>query len=266
MTDQTNETDKKMPFTLHLEELKVRLTRVLIAIGAGFGICYLFKEKLFTVLTLPLIAVLPDNSSMIFTGLPEAFFTYLKVSFFASIFLVSPYILYQIWNFVSPGLYNSEKKHVAPFVIFSTTFFLGGSLFAYYIVFPFGFKFFVGFGNDVIRPMLSLKEYLSFSMKLLIAFGVIFELPIFMFFLAKIGMVNSRTLRKKRKYAILLVFVAAALFTPPDVVTQGLMALPLMLLYEISIWVVRMGEKKLVRKEEDDDEKNDEEKDEKNNE
>ncbi|MBW2545425.1 MAG: twin-arginine translocase subunit TatC [Deltaproteobacteria bacterium] len=257
MTDQTNEADKKMPFTLHLEELKTRLTRMLIAIGVGFVICYFFKEKLFKVLTLPLIAVLPDNSSMIFTGLPEAFFTYLKVSFFASIFLVSPYILYQIWNFVSPGLYKSEKKHVAPFVVFSTIFFLGGSLFAYYIVFPFGFKFFVGFGDDVIRPMLSLREYLSFSMKLLIAFGVIFELPIFMFFLAKIGVVNSKTLRKKRKYAILLVFVVAALFTPPDVVTQGLMALPLMILYEISIWVVTMGERKVIR-EEDDDEKNDE--------
>ncbi len=241
MTDQTNE---KMPFTLHLEELKSRLTRVLIAVGAGFIICYLFKEKLFWALTLPLAAVMPDNSSMIFTSLPEAFFTYLKVSFLSSIFLVSPYILYQIWKFVSPGLYASEKKHVAPFVAFSTIFFLGGALFAYYIVFPFGFKFFVGFGNEFIRPMLSLKEYLSFSMKLLIAFGVIFELPIFMFFLARIGMVDSKILRKKRKYAILLVFVTAALFTPPDVVTQCLMALPLMLLYEISIWVVTAGEKK----------------------
>ena len=241
MTDQT---DEKMPFTNHLEELRTRLTRVLIAVGAGFAVCYLFKEKLFWALTLPLAAVMPDNSSMIFTSLPEAFFTYLKVSFFSSIFLVSPYILYQIWKFVSPGLYSSEKKHVAPFVIFSTIFFLGGSLFAYYVVFPFGFKFFVGFGNDFIRPMLSLKEYLSFSMKLLIAFGIIFELPIFMFFLARIGMVDSKTLTKKRKYAILLVFVTAALFTPPDVVTQCLMALPLMILYEISIWVVKAGEKK----------------------
>jgi len=255
MTDQTNETDEKMPFTLHLEELKSRLTRVLIAIGAGFVVCYLFKEKLFWALTRPLAAVLPEGSSMIFTSLPEAFFTYLKVSFLASIFLVSPYILYQIWKFVSPGLYESEKKPVAPFVIFSTIFFLGGSLFAYYIVFPFGFKFFVVFGNDFIRPMLSLKEYLSFSMKLLIAFGVIFELPIFMFFLAKIGMINSEILKKKRKYAILLVFVVAAIFTPPDVVTQVLMALPLMLLYEISLWVVKAGEKKRAPKE--DDEEND---------
>jgi sec-independent protein translocase protein TatC len=250
MTDQT---DEKMPFILHLEELKTRLTRILIAIGAGFVVCYLFKEKLFWALTRPLAAVLPDNSSMIFTSLPEAFFTYLKVSFFASIFLVSPYILYQIWKFVSPGLYASEKKQVVPFVTFSTIFFLGGSLFAYYIVFPFGFKFFVGFGNDFIRPMLSLKEYLSFSMKLLIAFGIVFELPTFMFFLARIGLVSSKTLTKKRKYAILLVFVVAAIFTPPDVVTQVLMALPLMILYEISIWVVRAGEKNRAPKEEDEE-------------
>jgi sec-independent protein translocase protein TatC len=254
MSDQTNE---KMPFTSHLEELKFRLIRVLIAVGAGFVVCYIFKEKLFWALTRPLAAVLPDNSSMIFTSLPEAFFTYLKISFLASIFLVSPYILYQVWKFVSPGLYESEKKSVAPFVAFSTIFFVGGSLFAYYIVFPFGFKFFVGFGNDFIRPMLSLKEYLSFSMKLLIAFGVIFELPIFMFFLARIGIVNSETLTKKRKYAILLVFVTAALFTPPDVVTQVLMAVPLMLLYEISIWVVKAGEKKRAARE--DDETDDEE-------
>ena len=256
----TNQTDEKMPFTLHLEELKTRLTHALIAIGICFVICYFVKEKLFKVLTLPLVAVLPDNSSMIFTSLPEAFFTYLKVSFFASIFLASPYILYQIWKFMSPGLYKSEKKYVVPFVTFSTMFFLGGSLFAYYVVFPFGFKFFIGFGNDVIRPMLSLREYLSFAMKLLIAFGVIFELPIFMFFLAKIGVVNSRILVKKRKYAILMVFVVAALFTPPDIVTQGLMALPLMLLYEISIWVVKMGEKKLFRKKEanEEDAKDDE--------
>ncbi len=251
MTDQT---DEKMPFTLHLEELKKRLIRVLVAIGIGFVACYLVKEKLFWVLTRPLVAVLPEDSSMIFTSLPEAFFTYMKVSFLSSIFLVSPYILYQIWKFVSPGLYSSEKKQVAPFVAFSTIFFLGGALFAYYIVFPFGFKFFVGFGNDFIKPMLSLKEYLAFSMKLLIAFGVIFELPIFMFFLGKIGVVNSQTLRKKRKYAILMVFVVSAILTPPDVFTQCLMAIPLMLLYEISIWVVKAGERKRSALEEDDEE------------
>jgi sec-independent protein translocase protein TatC len=245
-----NHANEKMPFTSHLEELRSRLIRIFAAIGILFIACYFFKEKLFEVLTIPLVVSMPDNSAMIFTSLPEAFFTYLKVSFFAAIFLASPYILYQIWKFISPGLYKSEKKYVFPFVFFSTIFFMGGSLFAYFVVFPFGFKFFLAFGTELIRPMLSIREFLSFSFRLLLAFGIIFELPILMFFLSRVGLVNSRTLITKRKYAILLVFIVAALFTPPDVVTQVLMALPLMLLYEASIWVVKLGEKKAASEEE----------------
>lgn len=244
-----NQTDEKMPFTSHLEELRSRLMHSIVAVGLVFIACYLIKERIFEILTIPLKAAMPDKSAMIFTSLPEAFFTYLKVSFFAAIFIASPYLLYQIWKFVSPGLYAAEKKYVAPFVILSTIFFVGGALFAYYIVFPFGFKFFLAFGTEFIRPMLSIREYLSFTFKLLLAFGIIFELPIFMFFLARIGIVDSKMLTAKRKYAILLVFVVAALFTPPDVVTQVLMAIPLILLYEISIWVVKAGEKKAAKKE-----------------
>jgi sec-independent protein translocase protein TatC len=245
-----NNNEQKMPFTEHLAELRKRLIRVFIALGVGFAVCYLFKERLYHFLTIPLNAVLPPDSSMIFTSLPEAFFTYLKVAFFASIILTSPFTLYQMWRFISPGLYPSEKKYVAPFVIFSTIFFIGGSSFAYYLVFPLGFKFFIAFGTEHIKPMLSMKEYLSFSFKLLLAFGIIFELPVLMFFLGRIGMINSKTLITKRKYAILLIFILAALFTPPDVVTQILMALPLLLLYEVSIWVVKMGEKKAAVTEE----------------
>jgi len=133
--------------------------RVFIVVGVLFVACYFFKEKLFEVLTVPLVVAMPESSSMIFTGLPEAFFTYLKVSFFGAIFFASPYILYQIWKFISPGLYKSEKKYVFPFVLFSTLFFLGGSSFAYYVVFPFGFKFFLAFGTDFIKPMLSIKAF-----------------------------------------------------------------------------------------------------------
>lgn len=242
--------EKKAPFSEHLDELRKRLIRVFIALGIGFIVCYLFKEKLYQFLTIPLNAVLPPDGSMIFTSLPEAFFTYLKVAFFASIIFTSPFTLYQIWKFLSPGLYTSEKKYVVPFVIFSTIFFVGGTSFAYYLVFPLGFKFFIAFSTEHIKPMLSMKEYLSFSFKLLLAFGIIFELPVFMFFLGKIGLVNSKTLITKRKYAILLVFIAAALFTPPDVVTQVMMAVPLVLLYELSIWIVKMGEKKTAVTEE----------------
>jgi len=242
--ENNNHSDKKMPFTSHLDELRSRLMKSLAAVGIGFVACYFFKERLFSLLILPLRDIMPEGSAMIFTSLPEAFFTYLKISFFAGIFLVSPYVLYQLWKFVSPGLYKAEKKYVAPFVTVSSLFFIGGALFAYFLVFPLGFKFFVAFGTDLIKPMLSMREYLSFSMKLLLAFGIIFELPIFMFFIARIGLVDSAILIKKRKYAILLVFVTAALFTPPDVVTQCMMAVPLIILYEISVWVVKLGEKR----------------------
>ena len=239
-----NTTEEKQAFTSHLEELRKRFIYSLIAVGICFLICFTFKEWLFKILTLPLVAILPENSSMIFTSLPEAFFTYLKISLFGSLFLASPFVLYQIWMFISPGLFPSEKKHAFPFVFFSTIFFVGGSLFAYFIVFPFGFKFFVSFTTEFIKPMLTLREFLSFSCKLLLAFGIIFELPIFMFFMAKIDLVDSKMLSAKRKYAILLTFIIAALLTPPDIVTQIMMAIPVMLLYEISIWVVKLGEKK----------------------
>ncbi|MBN2284702.1 MAG: twin-arginine translocase subunit TatC [Deltaproteobacteria bacterium] len=242
-----------MPVTTHLEELRTRLLHIIIAVGIGFVACYFFKEKLFEILARPLVTQLPDQSVLIFTSLPEAFFTYLKVSLLGSLFLTSPYTLFQIWKFISPGLYSSEKRYVVPFVMFSTIFFLSGALFAYFLVFPLGFKFFVGFTTDFIKPMFSIREYLSFSMKLLIAFGVIFELPIFMYFLARIGMVSSKTLTTQRKYAILLIFIIAALLTPPDVVTQCLMAVPLMILYEISVWIVRLGERKRARNAEEPD-------------
>ena len=239
-----NTTEEKQAFTSHLEELRKRFIYSLIAVGICFLICFAFKEWLFKILTLPLVAILPENSSMIFTSLPEAFFTYLKISLLGSLFLASPFVLYQIWMFISPGLFPSEKKYAFPFVFFSTIFFVGGSLFAYFIVFPFGFKFFVSFTTEFIKPMLTLREFLSFSCKLLLAFGIIFELPIFMFFMARIGLVDSKMLSAKRKYAILLTFIIAALLTPPDIVTQIMMAIPVMLLYEISIWVVKFGEKK----------------------
>lgn len=233
-----------MPLTDHLEELRTRFIRILIALGVGFVFCFLFKERIFDFIVYPLKGVMPEGSSMIFTSLPEAFFTYLKVSLFAAIFLTSPYTLYQIWKFISPGLYASERKYVMPFVLLSTVFFVGGSLFAYFFVFPLGFAFFLAFATDFISPMLSMRDYLGFSMKLLLAFGIMFELPIFMFFSAKIGLVNYDVLKKKRKYAILLIFIIAAVLTPPDVVTQCMMAVPLILLYELSLWIVKIAEGK----------------------
>jgi sec-independent protein translocase protein TatC len=242
--------EEKMPFTAHLEELRTRIIRIMIAAAIGFGVCWYFKEWLFQIITRPLHRVLPPNSYMIYTSLPEAFFNYMKISFYASLFLTSPYILYQLWKFISPGLYKTEKKYMLPFVISSTTLFICGILFGYYLALPPAFGFFVEFSSDFLRPMLSLREYLSFSLKLLLAFGLSFELPVVIFFLAKIGVVNSKMLSRNRRYAILIIFIAAAILTPsPDAITQIIMAVPLMGLYEIGIIVAKLAEKKRPKEE-----------------
>ncbi len=242
--------EEGMSFTEHLEELRYRLFRIVIAAFVGFLICYFFKERLFQILMEPLVGVLPEASSMIFTGLPEAFFTYLKVSLVAGIFLASPYIFYQIWRFVSPGMYDTEKKFIIPIAALSAIFFVGGALFGYFVVFPIGFQFFVGFATDMIQPMPSLREYFSLAVKLLFAFGIAFELPLFIFFLARLGIVNSKMLRKQRKYAVLIMFIGGAFLTPPDLISQALLSGPLILLYEVSIWVAYfLGRERKDRKE-----------------
>jgi sec-independent protein translocase protein TatC len=229
-----NEEDK-IPFTAHLEELRTRLINCSIAIGAGFAVAYFFKEKIFQILTRPLMRIMQSGDKLIFTGLPEAFFTYLKVALLAGIILAAPVLLYQFWLFVAPGLYQKERKLLIPIVFLSTFFFVGGAFFGYFIVFPFGFKFFLGFASESIRPMPSMKEYLTFASKLLLAFGLVFELPIVITFLARLGIVSVEFLKKNRKYALLIFFAGAAILTPPDVITQLMMAFPLMALYEISI-------------------------------
>ena len=225
----------KISFTAHLEELRTRLITCSIAIGAGFAVAYFFKERIFQILTQPLMKIMQTGDKLIFTGLPEAFFTYLKVALLMGIILATPVLLYQFWLFIAPGLYQKERNLLIPIVFLSTIFFLGGAFFGYFIVFPFGFKFFLGFASDSIRPMPSMKEYLTFATKLLLAFGVVFELPIVITFMARLGIVSVEFLKKNRKYALLLFFVFSAILTPPDVITQLMMAFPLMILYEISI-------------------------------
>ena len=244
---------EKIPFTTHLEELRKRLIVCFIAVGIGFVLSYFVKEKLFQILTRPLISVMQTGDKLIFTGLPEAFFTYLKVAFLSGIILAAPVIFYQFWMFVAPGLYDKEKRLMVPVVVLSTVFFVGGAFFGYFIVFPYGFKFFLGFASEIIRPLPSMREYLGFASKLLLAFGVVFELPLIITFLARLGMVSVGFLKKNRKYALLLFFVGAAILTPPDVVTQIMMALPLLLLYEISIIGARIFGKKNSEEEDNND-------------
>ena len=244
------DSDDKQPFMGHLEELRKRLIACAIAIGAGFAISYFFAEELFQILIAPLKAVLPEGDRLIFTALPEMFFTYLKVAFISGIMLVAPYIFYQLWLFIAPGLYKNEKKYVIPFVIISTLLFVGGALFGYFVVFPFGFKFFISFTNEYVKALPSVKQYFGFAVKLLFAFGIVFELPVVIFFLTKMGVVTPALLRKNRKYAILMTFIVAAILTPPDVITQCMMAGPLIILYEIGILVSMTAWKKKQEKKE----------------
>lgn len=236
--------EKKLPLTAHLQELRKRLILSFIAVGGGFALCYAFAEKIFDVLAAPLLKMMPAGGSLIFTSVAEAFFTYMKVAFIAGLIVASPFVLYQIWAFVAPGLYRHEKKYVVPFIVAGSFFFAIGILFAYYVALPVGFKFLLGFATDFIKPLPSMKEYLSFSIKFLLAFGLVFEFPVVLVVLARIGVVDAKTLARQRKYAILLIFIFAAILTPPDIISQIIVALPMIGLYELSILLSKLFGKK----------------------
>jgi sec-independent protein translocase protein TatC len=236
--------EKKLPLTAHLQELRKRLIWSFIAVGVGFCACYAFAESLFTILAAPLMKVMPPGGSLVFTSVAEAFFTYMKVGFVAGLIVTSPFVLYQVWAFVAPGLYKHEKRYILPFVILGSFFFALGIFFAYVVALPVGFKFLLGYAGDFIKPLPSIKEYLSFSIKFLLIFGFVFEFPVVLLLLARIGVVDAKMLRRQRKYAILLIFIFAAVFTPPDVVSQIVLAFPMMGLYEVSILLCRLFGKK----------------------
>lgn len=227
----------------HLGELRKRLTKCAYAVAVGFFACYAFAEDIFDLLLLPMVGILTDSHFQ-YTSPPEAFFTYMKVAFVAGIFVASPYIFYQLWAFVAPGLYEHESKWIIPISGFTALLFVTGALFGYFVVFPFGFEFFASYSNEKIQFIPKLNEYTTFCLQLLLAFGLIFELPLFLLILARLGVVTADKLRKTRKYAILVIFIVAAILTPPDPFTQTLMAGPLMVLYELSIWLAKVFGKK----------------------
>lgn len=229
---------KEAPLLEHLLELRTRLVRCLIAVGIGFAASYSFAERLLGVLLEPLTSVMPAGSKLIATSLPETFFTVMKLALVAGAFVASPYIFFQLWQFVAPGLYKEERKIIIPVAIATAVCFVSGALFGYFVVFPFGFKFFVDYASDYITIMPTISAYFSLAVTLLFAFGLIFELPVFIFFLTSLGMVTTKSLRKFRRWAILLSFVVAAILTPtPDAINQLLMAGPMVILYEVGIWV-----------------------------
>jgi sec-independent protein translocase protein TatC len=232
--EKPDQNEKVMPFLDHLEELRKRL---LISISAVFVLslgCYFFSKKIMAILLRPF----PHDEKLIFLSPTEGFMIYIKISLFAGLILSLPVLFYQLWKFVRPGLYQKERKYTVRIVFFSTLFFLVGALFCYFLVIPYGLSFLLSFGADQIKPTIQIKEYLKFVTLLIIVFGVVFELPLLSFFLTKLGLVTPEFLRKKRRYGIVAIFVAAAVLTPTtDIVSQLLLAVPLMILYEISIWV-----------------------------
>jgi len=232
----------------HLVELRKRLGLSVLSVFIGFIIAFLFHESLLEWITAPLNEALAEvahlsqkaaNGMVTTHQVGGAFFVALKVSFFAGLLGALPFILYQLWLFVAPGLYNNEKKMVIPFVMGGSVMFFIGVMFAYYVVTPFGFQFLITFGSFLYTPLINIEDYVGFFTKIMMGFGIAFELPVFAYFLALLGLVTDKTLKDFFKYAVLIIFVLAALLTPPDVLTQLLMAAPLIVLYGVSIFIVR---------------------------
>jgi sec-independent protein translocase protein TatC len=223
----------------HLADLRKRLAISVGTVVVMFFVMFFFWEPLLAWMTTPLVEVLPEGSSIIFTKVQETFFTALKVAFFAGFMVSLPVIFWQLWQFVAPGLYENEKKMVIPFVTGATVMFLIGAAFCYYVVIPYGYAFLINFGSQLFTALPSIGEYVSFFTKLLLGFGIAFELPVVTFFLASMGLVTDQTLIDFFRYALVIIFMASALLTPPDVLTQFLMAGPMVFLYGISILIAR---------------------------
>ena len=226
----------------HIAELRNRLIKIVVIYFIFFVTAFIFWRHIFTWMSEPLLQALKleKHGEIIFTGLAEPFFTAVKISLFAGFFFALPFILYQIWAFVAPGLYENEKKLVLPFVFWGTIMFVTGAAFAYYVVFPIGFKVLITFGGSQFTAMPKMSEYVSFFGKLMLGFGIAFEMPVVTYFLAKLGLVTDRTLIDFSRYAIVVIFILAAVLTPPDLFSQLAMSVPLLVLYGVSIIIAKI--------------------------
>ena len=253
MNDNENDTG----FISHLAELRKRLINSFIFLIIFFVGCYFFAEHLYGFLVEPFAKAVKNDGTdrrLIFTALQETFLTYLKVSFFTAFFVTCPYILMQIWKFIAPGLYKHEKIAILPYLVLTPVLFFLGGMLVYYLIMPLAIKFFLSFESTGLSTNLPIQleakvnEYLSLIMKLIFAFGISFQLPVVLSLLARVGLVDSDFLKKRRKYVIVIIFAAAAILTPPDPITQIGLAIPLLILYELSIFSVNIIEKKLEEK------------------
>jgi sec-independent protein translocase protein TatC len=255
MTTPPTPYEHMMPLMEHLLELRRRLIFTVIGFGAAFGISYLFAEEIFGFLARPLAQALNHEAGrrLIYTGLAEAFLSYVKVAMFAAAFISFPVLASQIWLFIAPGLYAQEKKAFLPFLIATPFLFLSGAAFAYYAIIPNAWHFFLQFeslgtiNNLPIQLEARMGEYLSIVMQMLLAFGICFELPVLLVLLAKIGVVSGQMLQQKRKYAFLLILIVSALLTPPDMLSMIGLANPLYGLYELSVMLVKVMEKRQTK-------------------
>ena len=253
MTKEQNEGS----FISHLTELRQRLINSIIFLAILFAVCYFFSENIYGFLVEPYAQAVKDDASnrrLIFTALQETFLSYLKVSFFAAFFITSPFILIQVWKFIAPGLYKNERSAIAPYLIATPILFLLGGMLVYYLIMPLAIKFFLSFESSGVITNLPIQleakvnEYLSLVMKLIFAFGLSFQLPVALSLLARVGAIDSKFLKDRRKYVVVIIFAAAAILTPPDPVTQIGLAIPLLILYELSIFSVKIIEKKSEEK------------------
>jgi len=246
-TGKGRKSPDEMTFLEHLEDLRKRLFYSAIALLLGFFPCWMFREKFFEILSRPVMQYLPAGTKFSFLTLTAPFMMYLKIAFLASLFFTAPFLFLQVWYFVAPGLYQKEKKYVIPFVVMTTFFFAVGAAFGYFVVFPFACKFFLSIGKD-FQAVLTPDQYLGFSIKVLLGIAATFETPTLVFLLAKMGLITAGWMIRNFKYAVLLVFVIAAVITPtPDAMTQSIVAIPMLALYGLSILialVVGRGKKK----------------------
>ena len=253
MSNKDKDRERSGSFVSHLTELRSRLIKSFLFLLFTFVICYIFSAEIYNFLVKPYSSAVIENNldrRLIFTALHEAFLTYLKVAFFASIFITSPIFLTQLWKFIAPGLYKNEKKALLPYLIVTPLLFIFGGMLVYYLVMPLAIKFFLTFetvanpSSIAIQLEAKVNEYLSLIMRLIFAFGISFQLPVVLSLLARAGFIDSHYLVTRRKYFVVIIFAAAAVLTPPDPITQIGLALPLLILYELSILTVKMIEKR----------------------